>query len=106
MQELFAADRMRQERWIAEASARGAPAGLEPLKPRSKFWSTVEDVDLPPSASAAAAALGAPAAPAGLAPAPVAPVAPATKKPQTSVVLMLAIALAVALFVIIALAMR
>jgi serine/threonine-protein kinase len=51
MRELFSADKVRQEAWLAEASAPGRRGPLEPLHAPSTFWTESEHVDIRPSAS-------------------------------------------------------
>jgi serine/threonine-protein kinase len=58
MRELFADERSRQEKWIADASGPervGAP--LETLRPPSSFWTAADTVDAAPSAVAAPPAI-------------------------------------------------
>jgi serine/threonine protein kinase len=100
MQELFGADRARQERWIAEASRCDRPRALEPLKPPSSFRAAADHDDAPPAPAAPA---GAPP-PAGLAPAPVAPAAAPASRPPIALTLVVAIVLAA--IVVAALALR
>jgi serine/threonine-protein kinase len=49
MHELFAEDRARQAAWVHEASGPESRGVVGPLKARSRFWTSEEDV--PPSAS-------------------------------------------------------
>jgi len=96
MQELFGADRARQERWIAEASRR-EPRVLEPLKSPSTFR-TAADRPVPQSGPAQ----GPP--PVGFAPAPVAPTT--GLQSRSPIALTLAVAIVLAVIVVAALALR
>jgi serine/threonine-protein kinase len=100
MRELFAAERVRQIAWIAEASAPGGRGVAEPLQSRSSFWNADDKPRL--------SALLDVRPPAVLAPAPVPPSGLHSGQTTTRklVPIVIAIAVVVAAVVIMALALR